>query len=90
MDAGRAVIAVKFFASLRDVVGMAGLDLEPSTVPADLDGLLCLLRERLEAEAYAAITGGSVRVAINKSLVEGNAALTTGDEVAFLPPVTGG
>ena len=69
---------------------MAGLDLEPSTVPADIDGLLCLLRERLEAEAYAAITGGSVRVAINKSLVEGNAALTTGDEVAFLPPVTGG
>ena len=84
------MIAVKFFASLRDVVGMAGLDLEPSTVPADLDGLLCLLRERLETEAYAAITGASVRVAINKSLVEGNAALTAGDEVAFLPPVTGG
>lgn len=84
------MIAVRFFASLRDQVGMAGLDLEPSTVPADLDGLLCMLHERLEAEAYAAITGGSVRVAINKSLVEGNAALTAGDEVAFLPPVTGG
>ena len=84
------MIAVRFFASLRDAVGTAGLDLELSMVPVDLDGLLGVLRERLDGEAYAAITGGSVRIAVNQTLVEGNAALTAGDEVAFLPPVTGG
>ncbi|TDJ40103.1 MAG: MoaD/ThiS family protein [Gammaproteobacteria bacterium] len=84
------MIAVRFFASLRDAVGTAGLDLGSSRMPADLDGLLCVLRERLDGEAYAAITGASVRIAVNQTLVEGNAALTAGDEVAFLPPVSGG
>ena len=37
-----------------------------------------------------ALTDPSVSVAVNKVLVERNSPLNSGDEVAFLPPVTGG
>ena len=84
------MIAVRFFASLHDEVGMADLRLTPPELPADLDALLSLLRDRLDGEAYAAITAGAVRIAVNQTLIEGNTALALGDEVAFLPPVTGG
>jgi molybdopterin synthase sulfur carrier subunit len=84
------VIAVRFFASLRDAVGTAEVSLAAPTLPADLDALLGVLRERLDRDAYAAITAAAVRVAVNQTLVEGNTALAAGDEVAFLPPVTGG
>ena len=32
----------------------------------------------------------NVRIAVNQSLISGECALAAGDEVAFLPPVTGG
>jgi molybdopterin synthase sulfur carrier subunit len=84
------VIAVRFFASLRDAVGLAEVSLAPPELPSDLDALLGLLRHRLDGEAYAAITAVAVRIAVNQTLVEGNITLGLGDEVAFLPPVTGG
>jgi molybdopterin synthase sulfur carrier subunit len=84
------VIAVRFFASLRDAVGLAEVSLAPPDLPTDLDALLGLLSDRLDVEAYAAITAVAVRIAVNQTLVEGNIALVLGDEVAFLPPVTGG
>jgi molybdopterin converting factor small subunit len=59
-------------------------------LPTDLDALLGLLSDRLDGEAYAAITAVAVRIAVNQTLVEGNIPLALGDEVAFLPPVTGG
>lgn len=84
------MIAVRFFASLRDAVGTAEVSLAAPTLPPDLDALLGVLRERLDGDAYAAITAAAVRIAVNQTLVEGNTALAAGDEVAFLPPVTGG
>ena len=79
-------VKVVFFASLRDKVGVRELSLTASS----LDHLLHLLEDQLPAEAYAALVEPNVRVAVNQELVEGNQTLFEGDEVAFLPPVTGG
>jgi molybdopterin synthase sulfur carrier subunit len=87
VDPERIVITVKFFASLRDAVGTASVDVD---APDDLDGLLAALAGTLAKEGYEAITERSVRIAVNQTLVEGNSRLAPGDEVAFLPPVTGG
>ena len=43
-------------------------------------------------EAWANLFNGkqTIRAAINHALVENDAAIKNGDEVAFFPPVTGG
>jgi molybdopterin synthase sulfur carrier subunit len=79
-------VNVLFFASLRDDVGMAGLQLNAS----DTTELIAALANELSAEAMAALTQDDVRLAVNQQLIEGVTRLEVGDEVAFLPPVTGG
>lgn len=83
-------VEVKFFASLRDELGSGGCQMP---VTADLRSLL----EGLEAKfgvAAQALSAKGVRIALNQTLVDPAALLATklsaGDEVAFLPPVTGG
>ena len=87
------MIRVLFFASLREAVGRSEcrIPLLPATGPAfGLDGLMAELKQRLDAGAYAALLAENVRIAVNRELVEGAVDLQAGDEVAFLPPVTGG
>ena len=51
------------------------------------------LRDHLAArgEAWTALaTTRNLRVAVNRQLVGLDAAVNSGDEVAFFPPVTGG
>jgi molybdopterin synthase sulfur carrier subunit len=80
---------VLFFASLREAVGEAELALDLDG-PVSLDGLLKRLQGRLSPAGYAALTAENVRVAINQELQNGPLEVQPGDEVAFLPPVTGG
>ena len=92
------MIRVLFFASLREAVGAPECEIPlvaPDGRAFGLEGLLAELRRRLEAGAYAALMAENVRIAVNRELVdreaaEGSVALRSGDEVAFLPPVTGG
>lgn len=81
-------VAVRFFASLREAVGREcmAVDVEPPTVDALRDSLA----RRLSPAAQAALTAPGVRVAVNRAIAHGAASLDVGDEVAFLPPVTGG
>ena len=86
------MIRVLFFASLKEAVG---LDCWECGVPQGdamrLDALLAALRQQLGAAGYAALTAENVRIAVNQEFIDGEAAeLRSGDEVAFLPPVTGG
>ena len=80
-----------FFASLREAVEADVLDLDIGD-----GGSLCDLRQclaaRLRKDQMAALDAADVRVAINRRLVhEGEeSVLAAGDEVAFMPPVTGG
>jgi molybdopterin synthase sulfur carrier subunit len=85
-------IEVKFFASLRDELGCADYRCElPS--PATLAALIECLGGEFGAMAQA-LSANGVRIALNQTLVAPDVLLATplraGDEVAFLPPVTGG
>lgn len=88
-DAVGIDVNVRFFASLREAVGTGSVSL--SLPPgAGLEQLLAALAERLPAEAVTALTAENVRLARNQDLVTPPFELEGGDELAFLPPVTGG
>ena len=82
-------VEVRFFASLREAAGTGSLRV---AVPegAGFDALMAALEQRLEPAAVAALRAGNVRLARNQDLVTTPFRLADGDELAFLPPVTGG
>ncbi len=84
------MIKVLFFARIREELDSSGLQLEWSSALADLDALQAALVSR-GGEGWAEVLGrpNTIR-AINQEVVEGNAEVRDGDEVAFFPPVTGG
>jgi molybdopterin converting factor subunit 1 len=79
-------VAVRLFASLRDVTGQADLTRDVPT-PAAVEAVW----EALVAEwpALAAYRSG-ISCAINAEYAKFTDAVQEGDEVAFLPPVSGG
>lgn len=79
-------VTVRLFARLRDIVGAAQLTRE---LPADATGLLLWNVLVDEHEALAAYRD-SVSIAVNAEYAKMNRRLADGDEVAFLPPVSGG
>ena len=79
-------VRVRLFASLREVVGRGELDLElPSGATAQAAW------DALEA-AHPVLAGrrGHLAVAVNRRYEEFAAPLAEGDEVVFVPPVSGG
>ena len=52
--------------------------------------LLNELEKLLSAEGYEAICAASVKIALNHEIVEPEFEIRQNDEVAFLPPITGG
>lgn len=86
------MIRVLFFASLREQVGASecALPAAPEGGTLSLDGVMAELQARLGAKACGALAAQGVRVAINWELAEGAVQVRAGDELAFLPPVTGG
>ena len=84
------MLEVRFFARLREA-----LERERISLPLESPGLTVEeLLSALDAEipgARAQLTAPGIRLAVNQAFVEDLAfALKPGDEVAFLPPVTGG
>ncbi len=79
-------VTVKFFAATRDAVGMAR---ETRDVPkgTTADQLLDILKQD-----HPALDEPSkqIIVAVNKETGKGDRPLKDGDEVALLPPVSGG
>ena len=76
---------VLLFGPLRDLAGWREKRIEAGSVSA--------LRIRLaeeDADLGEAISGPGVQVAVDQALVRGDAALSDGSEVAFLPPMSGG
>ena len=75
-----------FFAAYRDAVGTTALrvDLPEGATVGDLvNGL------RARGAPFDRLPELPA-VAVNRTLVRGDAALSNGDEIAFLPPVAGG
>lgn len=88
MSAG--TITLLYFARLRESLGSAREEL---ALPADVSTLEALrghLATRGGAWAEEMAPARKLRAAVNQNLVQGDAPLKAGDEVAFFPPVTGG
>ena len=81
-------VTVKYFASIREAIGVSSESLVTSAAT------LAALRDQLIAQggAYAEslARGRSVRMALNQVMSDESTALVDGAEVAFFPPVTGG
>ena len=80
-----------FFASLRETVETDVLDVDIGEGTSLLDLRRCLA-ECLREDQMAVLDAADVRVAVNRRLIhdDGESVLAPGDEVAFMPPVTGG
>lgn len=75
---------ILLFADLAERLGVRELQLA-APFPPDVESL----RRRL-ADDHEALSGAVFRVAVNHSYVGEDAALTRGDEIALIPPVSGG
>ena len=81
-------ITIRYFASIREVLGTGSESLQ--TAAETVGALREELMSRSAAAANALAAGKAVRMALNQNMCEAGAALQSGDEVAFFPPVTGG
>lgn len=79
-------IRVKLFAALREVVGRQEMEveLEPGTTAGEL--LDFLVAEHSKLARYLNV----IQVAINQEFAERDTPIADDDEVALLPPVSGG
>jgi len=78
-------IRIRFFARLREQAGVEteSIEVAPASTLADV---------------YAALRGkhaalpeqGAVRAALNQEFADWNTTVASGDEVAYIPPVSGG
>jgi sulfur-carrier protein len=83
-------VRLVYLARLRDAFGTTGEPFAAAGDPPTVATLLAALRSRGGAWAAELAAGRAVRVAVNHELAASGAALAEGDEVALLPPVTGG
>ena len=86
-------LTVRFFASLREDMGCTDVTCSLPEA-ARLEQLFAMLQERF-GERTQVLRAENVRIAINQELCAADPTLLqqtlrAGDEVAFLPPVTGG
>ena len=86
-------INIQFFASLREEVGKDKISL---TLPAEMSAGLPVseivnkLAQQENAAWQSILEASDILVAVNQTLVDRDHCVLPGDEVAFLPPVTGG
>jgi sulfur-carrier protein len=79
-------VRVRLFASLRETVGTAALELDLPDAATPEDVWQAVLRGHPDLAPRRA----SVAAAVNRSFAPFDARLAEGDEVAFIPPVSGG
>jgi sulfur-carrier protein len=98
--AAAPTVRVRLFAALREAMGWSGQQVAAAANPAtplalwtQLD-LACAWLAATGAPAGATPVGeelpAGIRVAINQQFAEAHTPLADGDELAFLPPISGG
>ena len=84
------MVTVLFFASVRERLGCASVDVDLSLTGGDLDGLQAYLYSTQGDSWREVLAQDNIIRAVNQQVVQDNHALAEGDEIAFFPPVTGG
>ena len=79
-------VTIRLFARLRELAGASELDRDVPEGSAASDIWRTLAGEFPALKDYT----GAISVAINEDYARMSAAVRDGDEVAFLPPVSGG
>ena len=79
-------VVIRLFARLRDIAGSADLVRDAPAGATVADVWRSLVAEYPEMARY----DSSISSAVNADYAKMTAALSEGDEVAFLPPVSGG
>ncbi|MFZ8885597.1 MAG: MoaD/ThiS family protein [Steroidobacteraceae bacterium] len=77
-------VRIRYYALFREQAGCQEEEVETAT--ADLRALY----SELAARHGFRLQAGQLRVAVNGDFVAWSYALSTGDEVVFIPPVAGG
>jgi molybdopterin synthase sulfur carrier subunit len=80
------MINILFFARLKDVIGQAEVQLEDTYAGQTI----AQLQQALIEQGMVALKDDSIRVALNQNFCAADTVVKAGDEVAFMPPVTGG
>jgi len=83
-------VRVVYLARLREAFGRSGESLAIAADAPTVAAVLTTLRGREGVWARELAAGRAVRVAVNHELVPADAPVGEGDEIALLPPVTGG
>ena len=81
---------VRYFAWLKQRVGVAEEMVAPPATVVDVAGLMAWLKGRGAPYDTAFEPDEVIRVAVNQVYARRDAPVRPGDEVAFFPPVTGG
>jgi molybdopterin synthase sulfur carrier subunit len=84
------IIELKFFASVREQLGVAQESAELPAGVATVGAVRAWLRTRGGAWAETLAEGRALRMAVNQDVAHASTPVTAGSEVAFFPPVTGG
>ncbi len=82
------MINILYFAAFREMLGKGD-----EKLPAEyltVESLLKSLAERGENWQKALLDNKNLQIALNHDVVDRQALLKSGDEIAFFPPVTGG
>jgi sulfur-carrier protein len=83
-------VKVRYFAWVRERVGLAEEDLDPPPSIATVADLVAWLTKRGDEYAYAFENPKVIRAAIDKSHVRADAPIRGASEIAFFPPMKGG
>lgn len=84
------MLNIVFFASVKERLGCATLELEWGDTTSSLERLVELLCQRDNGLWRDVLRQENIIRAVNQSVVAEDVELHNNDEVAFFPPVTGG
>ncbi|WP_425409057.1 MoaD/ThiS family protein [Hyphococcus sp.] len=80
---------ILFFGKLGDLAGARERNVALTKEPETVNGLIAAIGKD-DSVLAAALQEISVRVIVNEEMASGDTPITDKDEIAFLPPVSGG
>jgi len=83
------MIRLRYFASLREHLGIGDEQIDLPAGVADVSGLAGWLQQR-DTTWRSALEDPGLRVAVNQVIAGPECPVRDGDEIAWFPPVTGG